>query len=177
MDNTKTLWIAVVVVAIIALMGVFQNPVTQVIEKTFGAFPGPDIYDTITFHQSYIKGGTTVATSSEQATFTLTTGQLRREVSLINWNVGLITTLTTMASSSAPFSNLRIGETISVVFYNASSTAAATATFAAGTGVDLQKPTGGGDLVIGGLDSAMLTFTKKSNTDILMTFTEYEEAD
>lgn len=175
--NNKNLWAAVVVVAIIALMGVFQTPVTQVIEKNFGAFSGPDIYDTVTFHQSYIKGGSVVATSSEQAAYTLTSGELRRDVSYINWNVGLITTLTTMSSSSAPFSNLRIGETLEVVFYNASTTAGATATFVAGTGVDLQTPAGGGDLVIGGLDTALLTFTKKSDTDILMTLTEYEEAD
>ena len=72
-----------------------------------------------------------------------------------------------MASSSAPFSDLKVGQSLSVYYYNASTTAAATATFAAGAGVDLQEDEGE-TVIVNGLEVARLTFLKKVDTDIIM---------
>lgn len=143
--------------------------VEKVIERVAGSVVGPDVYDHTTLHQNFTTGGTQMATSSTAATYTLTTKELRKEVSYLSWTVNVNTTLTTMASTSAPLSNLKTGESFSVWFHNASSTAGATATFAAGTGVDLQESEGG-TVIVNGLEFAKLTFIKKANTDVALIF-------
>lgn len=164
--NYEKVWVAVVVVAIIAVVGVFTPAGKSVVEQV-GAVVGPDVYNHMTFHQSFTKGGTQVATTSTAATYTLTTDELRQEVSYISWTPGVSTTLTTMASTSNPLSLLKTGESMEVYFYNASSTAAATVTFAAGTGVDLQEDEGE-TVVVNGLEMARLTFVKKADTDVAL---------
>lgn len=177
MSNTK-IWVAVVVVAIIAAAGFFYPvPVVQNVKDTLGALVGPNIFDHLTLRQSFTKGGTVVATSSTAATFTLTTNELRKEVSYISWTPNVSTTLTTMASTSAPLTDLKSGESFEVYLHNASSTAAATITLAAGTGIDLQDNEDSADLAIAGLDVAKLTFIKKPNTDVMLIVDEFTEAD
>jgi hypothetical protein len=166
--NKKIGIVAVVVIAI-AIAGVFL-PVgqsqTTVIEK-IGAFPGPDIYQTLTFHESFIKGGTAIATTSNVAAATLTTNELRREVNYITWLANLDVTATTMASTSEPFVSMKTGERLDVIVYSSTTTAATTITWAAGTGVDLQEDEGE-TVIQNGLEVARLTFIKKADTDILM---------
>ena|SRR3990167_1974798 len=158
----KTLGIALVVIFVIATAGAYLYPkVTQ----PFGSNPSPEFFNHLEFRQGYTKGGTAIATSSTAATYTLTTKELRREVSYLSWTVNVNTTLTTMASTSAPFAGMQTGDSFSVYFYNASTTAGATATFAAGTGVDLQESEGG-TVIINGLEMSRLTFVKKADTDI-----------
>lgn len=139
-------------------------------EMMLSASAGPDHYVHNRFLENIsIGGGHTYATSSTAASYTLTTTELdvNRRNSYISWTVNVNTTLTTMASSSAPLVGLDVGESYSVWFYNASTTAAATATFAAGTGVDLQE--GEGETVIcNGLELCKLTFLKKSDTDVIL---------
>ena len=134
---------------------------------SIGAVVGPDVYDHVTLHQNFTRGGNQVATSSTAATYTLTTDEIREEVSYLSWTVNVDTTLTTMASTSAPLSNLRTGESLEMYFYNASTTAAATATFAAGTGVDLQENEGE-TVIVNGLEMAKLIFIKKADTDVAL---------
>jgi len=174
----KTLWTVLVVILVIATAGAYYFPKgNTVVERIVGAIPGPDIYDHLTFHQGFTKGGTQVATSSTASSYTLTTKEIRKEVSYLSWTVNVNTTLTTMASTSAPLSDLKTGESFSLYFHNASTTAAATATFAAGTGVDLQKNEDTADLAVNGLDVVKLTFIKKANTDVILTMEEFIEAD
>jgi len=161
----KKLGIVLVVVAIIATAGLFL-PRVQV-ENILGSITSPDIFNHVTLHQSFTRGGEQVATSSTATAYTLTTNELRPEVSYLSWTVNVDTTLTTMASTSAPLSNLRTGESLEVYFYNASTTAAATATFAAGTGVDLQEDEGE-TVIVNGLEIARLTFLKKADTDVIL---------
>ena len=163
--NNKSSLVALIVIAIIAIGGYKYPDVVP----SFGAAPGPEFLEHLEFKQGFTKGGTAVATSSTAATYTLTAAELRKNVSYLSWTVNVNTTLTTMASTSAPFSGLRTGESFSVWFYNASSTAAATATFAAGTGVDLQESEGG-TVILNGLEFAKITFIKKANSDIGMIF-------
>lgn len=159
----KIIRVVLAVAVVIAIGGAYKFP--QVLQ--FGSNPGPEFYNHLTFRQNFSNAGEVVATSSTAATYTLTTNEIRREVSYISWLVNVNTTLTTMASTSAPLSNLAVGESFTMYFYNASTTAAATATFAEGTGVDLQETTGG-VVVVNGLELAKLTFLKKANTDVFL---------
>lgn len=168
MTNKTKIGVGLIVIIAIAIgwfLPVGQTQ-TTIVEK-LGAFPGPDIYEHLTLHQSFTKGGDQVATSSTAATFTLTTKELRKEVSYVSWTPNVDTTLTTMASTSAPLSLLRTGESLEVYWYNASTTAAATITFAAGTGVDLQEDEGE-TVILNGLEMARLTFIKKADTDVAL---------
>lgn len=167
--NTNLVWVGVVVVAIIAIVGWFNPSVTETVKERItevGAVVGPDIYDHMTFNQSFTKGGTQVATSSS-GNVTISTSELRDEVSYISWTVNVDGTMTTMASSAAPFSNLKTGESLEVYLYNASTSASAALTVAAGTGVDLQEDEGE-TVVVNGLEMARLTFIKKADTDVAL---------
>src|SRR3990167_10469934 len=104
----------------------------------------PDNFFHNRFFENASFGGEVIATSSTATAYTLTTKELPadRGASLLSWTVNVNTTLTSMASTSAPLVDRKSGEFYTMYFYNASSTAAATATFAAGTGVDLQEDEG-----------------------------------
>ena len=133
-----------------------------------GAAAGPALYENIQFLNSFVKAGRTVATTTTAAdsSVTMTRTMLDTDVSYITYNAGVNTTLTTMASTSAPFSNMRAGEEISVLFYSATTTAGVTVTIAAGTGVDLQEDEGE-TVIINGLEVARLTFVKKADSNII----------
>lgn len=162
-----------VVILVIATAGAYVFPK---VSQPLGANPGPDFFNHLVFKQNFTKGGTAFATSSTAATYTLTTTELRKEVSYLSWTVNVNTTLTTMASTSAPFNGMSTGDSFSVLFHNASTTASATATFAAGTGVDLQESEGG-TVIINGLEFGRLTFIKKADTDIAMVVEGFQVGD
>jgi len=165
--NTKSLTVGLVVVAIIAI-GAYGFPrVTNKVVEKLGAFPGPDILSNVRFHENFTNSGYEATTTGVINAFTLTSKELKKNVSYISWNPSLSQTLTTMASTSAPFVNLAVGEGFSVEFYSATTTAGATVTFAAGTGIDLQEDEGG-TVVVNGLETSRLNFRKKADTDILM---------
>lgn len=158
--------IGLVAVIVIAIVGTYLFPQVRGV-VTFGAFAGPTILEHVEFKQGFTKGGTVVSTTTTAATYTLTTAEIRPEVSYISWLLNTNATVTTMASSSAPLSSLGVGESFSIYLYNASTTAASALTLAAGTGVDLQKPQGG-VVIVNGLEMAKLTFLKKSSTDVIL---------
>ena len=176
-DSFQKVFIAgLSVVSVIAVLGLFfPRSVETVVEKTIeritelGAAAGPDHFVHNRFFDNISVGGSVFATSSTASSYTLTTAELNRDrkISLISWTVNVNTTLTTMASTSAPLVGLRPGEFYSVLFYNASTTAASTATFAAGTGVDLQEDEGE-TVIVNGLEIARLTFLKKADTDVIL---------
>ena len=163
----KSLKVALIVVAIIAIGGFFFPKGNTVMERVVGANPGPDILNNVVFHENYSNRGHVATTTGVIATYTLTTADIRKELSYLEWNASLNQTLTTMASTSAPFGNLAVGEGFSMDFYSSTSTAGTTITFAAGTGVDLQEDEGE-TVIVNGLETARLNFRKKTNTDILM---------
>jgi len=127
----------------------------------------------------YQSGGDRIATSSTEATFTLTSKFFKGNITYIDWNAGLNTTLTTMATSSMGFMGIpNAGDERSYWFRSATTTAATTITLAAGTGVDIQYGDAtGDDLVIDGLDLAKLTFIRKADSDVLLLMTKYTEGD
>lgn len=145
-------------------------------EVVLGAAAGPEHTEHQIFRQNFTQGGDLVATSSTAATYTLTSAELRDEVGYVSWTVNVDTTLTTMASTSEPFVSLKPGEIREVIFYNASTTAGATATFAAGTGVDLQEDEGG-TVIVNGLETARITYGKKADSDIFFLVEPYQVGD
>lgn len=170
--NNKVLVVALIVVVAIAIGGYsFPNVTERVTEKVvtrLGANAGPDFFDHLRFKQGFTKGGDSTATTTVDTTIVLGTGhQFNERTSYVSMNIGINATVTSMASTSAPLSNLAVGESLEVLFYNASTTAAATATFAAGTGVDLQEDEGE-TVIVNGLEVARLTFVKKADTDVIL---------
>jgi len=155
------------------------QPDTQVMNDNLGAMPSPDVYQHMNFHAGVQSGGSYFATSSVAATVTLQAFQFNLEKTFIDWTANLDTTLTTMATTSMDFMNIgNVGDERSYWFRSATTTAATTITFAAGTGVDIQfGDATGDDLVIDGLDLAKLTFIRKNDTDVLLLMTKYTEGD
>jgi len=157
------------IVAVVVALGATGISGPQGPQGPAGGAAGPDKYNHQRFLGNFSVGDQVYATSSTATAYTLTTAELPadRETSLLSWTVNVNTTLTTMASTSAPLVGLKTGESYSMYFYNASTTAAATATFAAGTGVDLQENEGG-TVIVNGLELAKLTFLKKADTDVIL---------
>lgn len=148
-------------------------------EIMLGAFPGPDMYNHVNMHAGFQSGGDRYATSSTAATYTLVTAEFDKDKTYIDWTPNVNTTLTTMATTSMGFMDIKnVGDERSYWLRNASTTAEATITFAAGTGVDIQHGDAtGDDLIIDGLDLAKLTFIRKADTDVLLIMTKYTEGD
>jgi len=130
------------------------------------------------FTAGYQSGGERYATTTDATTYTLVSAEFNGNTTYIDWNTGINTTLTTMATTSMGFMGIPyVGDERSYWFRSATTTAATTITFAAGTGVDLQKNEDTADLAVNGLDVAKLTFIRKADTDVLLIMTEYIEAD
>lgn len=164
--SNKLIVSGVVVAVIFSVAAFFSGATERIVERVeVGGAAGPDHYNHQYFKQSYTRGGTDIATTSTASTYTLTNAELRDDVNYISWTPNINTTLTTQASTSAPFVGLQTGETRELILYNASTTAAATITFAAGTGVDLQEDEGG-SVIVNGLEAARITYFKKADSDI-----------
>jgi len=176
----KNLGVIIAAVALVFALVAYFNAggveVTKEVVREFGVAAGPDHTERQFFLSNFVNGGEVVATSSTAATYTLTTAELRDKVGYISWTPNVNTTLTTMASTSAPLVGLKTGQTFEVTFYNASSTAASTVTFAAGTGVDLQELEGG-SVIVNGLEGATLKFVKKSDSDVMLLVAPFQVAD
>lgn len=170
---------AVAVLALlVAFVGVFTPAGQGVVERVVGGVAGPEYFNTQNFRSNFTVGGanTHYATSSTATAFTLTRASVDFDTSYVSWTPNQNTTLTTMASTSFPFSNMAVGESFEQVWYNASTTAAATITFAAGTGVDLQEDEGG-TVIVNGLETARVTYLKKADTDIAVIVEPYQVGD
>lgn len=134
-----------------------------------GVASGPTKYDTQYFIKGYTVGYDVTATSTAEgvSSITVTSQILNCDKPYISWTANIDQTITTQASTSAPFVNLRPGESCTILVYSATTTAATTMTWAAGTGIDLQEDEGE-TVIQNGLEIARLTFVKKANTDVIM---------
>lgn len=123
-------------------------------------------------------GGTVFSTTSTAATYTVTATELSRTPQVIQWLPNVNTTLSISATSTFAYVP-NIGDTAEVYFRNASSTDAATITFAAaGDGTDLQMAEAtGGDLVLNGEDWAKITLIRGSRNLVTVIFDEMIEGD
>lgn len=126
---------------------------------------------------TFTQGGGMFTSSTANATETLLVTAIDTE-NFIDYTPNVNSTLTLPATSTMSALIPVAGDSRDYIIRNASSTAAATLTLAAGTGMDLQfTEATGGDLVLNGLDAGTLTMTRLTNTDILVLFNEYTEAD
>jgi len=156
------------------------DKVGEIDELSFGAISGPDVYFPMNFHSGFERGGSRYATTSTAAAYTLTNTEMTNranDVYYIDWTPNVNTTLTTQASSSMTWLGSNVGDSREFWFRNASTTAAASITFAAGTGVDLQKNEDTADLALLGLDLMKLTFIRMNSSDVYLALTEFTEAD
>lgn len=181
MNKEVILTIGVIISVVLSGMAFFATPevqdrvVERVIERV-GASASPEHLETQYFKAGYSVGDGAFATSSTASSYTLTAQEVDLDVPYVSWNVGVNTTLTTMASTSAPFSRMRIGESFEQLWYNASTSGSATMTFGAGTGVDLQEDEGG-TVIVNGLETARVTYIKKADTDIAVIVEPYQVGD
>lgn len=172
----KITGVALVAILVIAIGG-YVFPVKSAVEKTFGAFAGPEITDRI-FVRSGVTAGGRMATTSTATAYTLASTDLRLSPTYIDWTPNVNTTVSLTSTSTFPYVP-QVGDTAVVYVRNASSTAASTITFAAANAnVDLQfTEATGGDLVLSGLDFASLTFIRESENLVTILFNEFTEAD
>lgn len=129
--------------------------------------------------ETLTQGGGVHATTSKVAmtTYTMVESEIDVE-NTVEWENNKNITLTLPATSTLTTIIPNAGDVRQYYFQNASTTAAATITFAAGTGIDLQfAEATGGDLVLNGLDWAKLTFIRQADTDVTVIFDEMTEAD
>lgn len=123
------------------------------------------------------EGGDITASSTVNAAETLLYSDIDTE-SFFDYTVNLDSTLTLFATSTASAMIPTAGMSRKVIFRNASTTDASALTIAAGAGMDLQfTEATGGDLTINGNDAAILEFIRLTNTDMLVLFHEFTEAD
>lgn len=179
MLNKQNLALGLVVVSVLLSVVAFLRPasVERVVEN-YGGSAGPTHTERQYFVAGFNTGGSRFATSSTATAFTLTSKEIAKDAYYIDWTPNINTTLTTMATTAMPWLGSKVGDTREFWLRNASTTAASTITLAAGTGVDLQfTEATGGDLVLNGLDVARLTFIRKNDSDVLLVFDEFTEAD
>lgn len=169
--------------AVVLVLGVvFPIGGKSVVERVtqVGAQVGPENFETQFFRTNFTVGGkgSHVATTSTDtlSAYTLTTSIVDTDIPFVSFNNGINITLTTMASTSAPFNQMAVGESFEQIWYAATSTAGATITFAAGTGVDLQEDEGG-TVILNGLETARVTYLKKVDTDIAVIVEPYQVGD
>lgn len=139
---------------------------------TTGSFSGLETTNAGTLN-SYTNSTSTTAT-----TYTLLQSDIANYDSvLMTPNTGALT-LTLPATSTITTFIPTAGDMVRQCWSNATSTAAATITFAAGTGIDIatssSTPT---DLTFSANNAACLEYVRKKNTDIHVLMTEFMDAD
>jgi len=145
---------------------IVRNEIVREVQTQLGGASGPDHTENQVFLNNVTNGGEVTSTTTVDTTITLDSRHLRNKTSLISMNVGINTTITTMASTSEPLVGLKPGQSFEVYFFNASTTAGSTATFAAGTGVDMQEDEGE-TVIVNGLEISKLTFLKKADSNVI----------
>lgn len=150
------------VIAVLALVLGFvgvtqQDRVETVVEKTVGAFPGPEIFSDIFVKGVFEQGGGKNTIVQQSASHTLTRAQMEKYnvITFTASTTQAALTVTLPASTTIPVSK-EVGSTRSWMIENPFTAAATTTTIAAGTGIDLQEPDGQ-NVVIGINNYAWLT--------------------
>ncbi len=176
----KDIFIGLIAVVALVLGGyglVKPQPTQQPEQQPFGA-SGTEFTELAHFYNNITVGGVVMSTTSLVSTYTPTALELSKAPKIISWLPNVNTTLSISASSTRSYIP-NVGDTAEFYVRNASTTAAATITFAAAdTGVDLQfAEATGGDLVLSGLDWAKVTLIRTSTHLVTVIFDEMTEAD
>tara|TARA_Y100000310_G_C20549144_1_gene747151 strand:- start:572 stop:1114 length:543 start_codon:yes stop_codon:yes gene_type:complete len=169
--NKITIISGIVIIALSVGISAYVGPTERVTERVVeqvGAQSGPDHFETQRFFEGFRTGFNSVATSTAGGVSSITAISqiINCDNPYVSWTANLNQTVTLQASTSPPFSGMRAGESCSILVYSATTTAATTITWAAGTGIDLQEDEGA-TVVQNGLEIARLTFVKKADTDVI----------
>ena len=184
--NTVLALIAVLVIAIGGYMfpkgNVVEKVVEKVVDRVVGSIVGPTVFDAMEFRGGVSYGNTN--STSTPISMTLRQSDVKDFSMVIVSPTGAAATktLTFFASSTARSWLPNAGDMQETCFYNSTSTAATTLTFAAGTGIDLEtassSPT---DLILLAGNTACFKFIRQpataSSFDISALMTEYTNAD
>lgn len=140
------------------------QPETQVVREMLGAGAGPEHTEHQYFFAGMTDGGGCETLTPTSASYTLTAALLDGAncFTFVASSTMPALTFTLPATSTMPNIVPRVGDTRSWIIENPFTAAATTTTFAAGTGVDLQEPSGQ-DVVIGINNFAYLTCTRFAN--------------
>jgi len=191
----------VLVLVALALVGGNQSGNANNVGASGSRFPNGISSDTTSPIEGQVRGTYLAITglftadggtlkSYPNASSSVTTATLKQS-DLLSYDTVLLTptgaaatkTLTFPASSTLTTFIPTAGDRQETCFFNATTTAATTITFAAGTGIDLEVATSTGstggamDLVLGADNMGCFTFLRKTDTDIVAGFLEYSNAD
>ena len=181
--NTETLsrWATGVAVVVSLIVSIAAFNATG----RLGASPGPDYYGLQTFLGGMLRGNVN-ATSTTATSYTMVPSDIRDyDTIIMTPNTGALT-LTFFASSTATSFLPKAGMMQETCFYNATTTAGATITFVAGTGIDWEIATSTNDIVgtpatIAAGESACFKFIRQNSTasafDISALYQPYVNAD
>ena len=194
MDKHKQTIGLLLVIGAVAFTGAFiggKRPaiVERVVEKTFGASPGPTHYDTQEFIGGYTYGGyTCAATSTTAAVGTLqATGDTTLtlpETSCIDFTVNVADVTLTLAASTTGWYPVGVGVSKQLLIRNASTTASADIILAAGTGINIKGVSTSTDSTVtfktilgdtGADNYAIINFVRQSDTDINAHITTFSD--
>jgi hypothetical protein len=162
--------------------GVIESGSYKAKSPVFGAVTGPDYYNTLNLYGGVMYGNTNATSSVTTGTMKVSDVAGYSTVLLTPTGAAATKTLTFFASSTAPSWLPKAGNMQETCFYNGTTTAATTITFAAGTGIDLEtassSPT---DLVLLAGNTACFKFIRQTATattfDISALMTEFTNAD
>lgn len=179
--NNKIIVGLLVVALGFGAIGAFKKPSTIYVDKTTNQpiVGASGNFSTRSFALQGITSGGMAATSTGTITaYTPVGGDYVNTPSVIRWTPNANQTLTITSTSTQPYVP-NVGDTTTIFFQNASTTAASTITFAAANAnVDLQfSEATGGDLVLNGLDWAKITLIRTSTYNVTVLFDEMTEAD
>jgi hypothetical protein len=179
-ENSLFVYILVSLALFIGVLALFKPVTVQYTDNgqpvvSVGGQSGQEQFSRQYFHSGFQYGCERYATSSTAATFTLTAKEITGDRCFLDWTPNVNTTLTLMATSTMTWLGKNAGDTREFLMRNASSTAAATFTLAEGTGSDFQKNEDTADLAINGLDTVILKFVRKADSDVMIFIDEYTE--
>lgn len=177
MKENAGIYALAVAVVVVGTMQFTKEPVqvqvvsdsgsVEVVERTVGAFPGPDIYSNINVYGAFQQGGGSNSIDPVTGSYTLTAANMVN-ANVITFDASTTQaalTVTLPASTTFPIGK-EAGSYRSWVVENPFTAAATTTTIAAGTGVDLQEPDGQ-NVVIEINDYAWITCFREASTDIV----------
>ncbi len=158
--NAKNIIISVLGVGLLISLGwLFAGPKDYIA----GSVTGPDVQSNLNVYGVFAQGGGVYATSTTDTTEVFQATDLEYGVIYLTPNTNS-TTYTLPATSTVRTVNLAKGLRRSVILCNATTTAAKTATLAAGTGWTIINATS--TLAISPGDCGSLEFWSESDTDI-----------
>jgi hypothetical protein len=177
--NTKNILTSLAVSVVVVILGFsfWGGRTNTVVEKVVVGGAGQGQSARVFFYGGATFSGA-VATTSTATSYTTNARDFFNQPTVISWLPNINTTVSLSSTSTLGYVP-NVGDVATVYFRNASSTDAATITFAAvDAGLDVQINEGtGGDLILNGEDWAKLTIIHTSQHLVTVIMDEFIEGD